>query len=50
VRLKMPLKKFFVSEVFKKNVNFQCAFDDLSVTPIFIKQIFRAKRKHPPAL
>jgi hypothetical protein len=39
-----------VSEVFNKNVNFQCAFDEnLSLTHVFIQQIFRVPEEVPPA-
>jgi hypothetical protein len=39
---------FFVEGVFKQKRNFQCAFDDnLSVTHVFIKNIFRAAEKTP---
>jgi hypothetical protein len=42
---------FFVSEVFIKNAIFSMllANDDLSVTHVFIKQIFRAVELHPPS-
>jgi hypothetical protein len=48
--LQKILTNFFVSEVFIKNVIFSaCAFDDnLSVTHVVIKQIFRAIEVAPP--
>jgi hypothetical protein len=38
---------FFVSEVFKKDIYFRC--DNLSLTHVLIKQIFRAAEQAPPS-
>jgi hypothetical protein len=43
------LTNFLVSEVFIKKCHFQYVFDDnLSVTHVFIKKIFRAVEVAPP--
>jgi hypothetical protein len=45
----MPGKKSFLFQRFSLKCVFQYAFDDnLSVTHVFIKQIFRAKELAPP--
>jgi hypothetical protein len=42
---------FAINVFLQKKCKFQCDFDDnLSVTPVFIKQIFEAVEQRPPPL
>jgi hypothetical protein len=48
-KISLKTLKTFLFSRFSKKFHFQCVFDDnLSVSPVFIKQIFRVPEEAPP--